>query len=147
MEFIRAREKHHPNAEITLVVQMVAELDHFRHENLIRDLSGDPRAIASLRIRVERAAMHQIAERIDTEVQNFIRTNPADLGDKADAARVVFRLWTIEGMRERRMVPEVVLDDVVHGKFKRNGPKIVSLVTRLQHFSAISPRILSRMWR
>ena len=103
------REENLPHREVALVKELVAELLDDRLENLVGDLGRNARAVARLHVRIHRAAMGQIAQRLERVFQHLVRALSTDLRDETDAAGVVFKVRRIQ----RRMTSGAVESDLV----------------------------------
>ena len=63
-------------------------------EELVRNLNGQPRAVARLRIAAAGAAMGQVDEDLNPLQHDVVRFLPLDVDDKAHAASVAL-IWRV----------------------------------------------------
>jgi hypothetical protein len=82
---IVVRQKQNPHRKIPLLVKGMAKPCDLRDKQLVGDLRYQPSAIARLGIRIERAAMHQAANRTKPNPENPVRASSAYLRNKAYA--------------------------------------------------------------
>ena len=84
------RQENEAHAQVLVFIQMMPQPADLLAENLVRQLGQQPRAVAGLGVGVERAAVAEVAERLEPVAQHEVGTRPVDLGDKPDAAGIVF---------------------------------------------------------
>ena len=65
-------------------------------EELVRHLDQDAGAVAGQRIAAAGAAMHEVQEDLDALADDVVRRDALDVGDEADATRVVLELRIVE---------------------------------------------------
>ncbi len=93
-----------------------AHLREIRGKKLVGKLGEDAGAVAGFGVGIHGAAVGEIAERLERELEDGIRFDAVLLSDEADAAGVVFKFRTVE---RRPDAGHVVLDDVVHKRCPR----------------------------
>src|SRR3990170_5236813 len=85
------------------------QLDLERRANLLqkfmRDLHQDARAVAGQRVGPGRAAMGEVVQDLQAMLDDLPARTTFEIGDEADAARVVLALRIIESLRGRRRRP------------------------------------------
>ena len=69
--------------------------DRAAHER-IRDLEQDPGAVTGIRVRPFGATMLEVLERVERLLDDGMARLPPQLGDKRDAARIVFLVGVVE---------------------------------------------------
>ena len=67
---IVVRQKHHAHGEIPFLVKRVTQSGDFGHEKLVGNLRYHACAVPRLRIGIERATVHQIANRTKSKPKN-----------------------------------------------------------------------------
>ena len=90
------RQEEEPDAEVLVLVQVVAAFADLRAQDVVRELGQQPRAVARLGVGVERAAVDEVAKRLDAVAQHAVRAHAADVGDEPGAAGVVFVFRSVE---------------------------------------------------
>ena len=70
----------------------------------MRHLEQNARAVARVRLTSARAAMIEVHQNRQRLLDDFVRALALHLADKADAARVVLKLWIVESLFFRRAV-------------------------------------------
>ena len=107
------RQKEKPHAEIGFLEKAMPELLDLGREKLVGNLRGHARAVARLGIGIHRAAMRQIAERLERIFQHLVRALSADLRDKADAARIMFEVRRIKRLAARHLVQNDLVQHMI----------------------------------
>ena len=93
------RQEHDAYTEIAWVVEGVPELLHFRRENFIRNLGGNPGPVTGFGIGVESSSVHQTADGEQGCLENGIRAFPTNLGNEPNATGVMLQIGIIESVR------------------------------------------------
>ena len=86
-----------PDPEVAILEKLVPQPLYLGSQYFVRDLRHNPRAVPCLRIRVHRAAMGEMAERIDPVPQHSVGPFSMDRSDETDAAGIVFEFRRIKG--------------------------------------------------
>ena len=86
------RKKQHPDTQIPLLIQGVAQPGYFGNKQLVRNLGYHPGAVSRFGISIQGPSMHQTANRPQPDTQNAIGAPSAYLRNKADTARVMLML-------------------------------------------------------
>ena len=111
------RQKDEADSKVAVVVEVMAELGHLGSEYLVRDLRQDARAVAGLCVGVERTAVREVAERLQSVTQDLVRALPADVRDEPSAARVVI----VHGIVERPLPARPVDGGLVEAHAVKGG--------------------------
>ena len=113
------RQEHHPDPVLAGRGKDHALGRHLGAVEVVRDLDQDAGAVAHQRVGTDRAAVVQVLEDLEPLRDDRVRLAPRDVGDEADAARVVLVLSRVEpgGRRDvhfclRRQAPAL---DFAHG--------------------------------
>jgi hypothetical protein len=89
------RQKGHADAVLAFVRQPYAGGRAFCGEQFVRNVKDQARAVAGFGVATAGAAVFQALERFDPTRDDIVRSGAVDLGDKADAARVVLGLGVV----------------------------------------------------
>ena len=104
------RQKDEADAEVLVLIKMVAQAARFLAEDFVGKLREQARAVAGFGVGVERAAMPQVAERLDAVLEDPVGAFAADVGDEADPAGIVLE----RGLIKRRHPARGFLHGLVH---------------------------------
>ena len=112
------RQENHPDSEVSVVVEIVAEFLDLGLEKFVGDLSDHPCAVAGFGVGVHGATVGQGAQGLERILQDLVGAFAVDLGDKADAAGVVLIGGRVQGTEALCGVE----DDLIHGSRIDCGP-------------------------
>ena len=93
------RQEAHRDRELLAVGELVAEARRVVAQQLERDLDRDARTVAGRRVRGDGAAVREVDDGLDGELDDAARALAADLGDEAGAAGVVILRGVVEPAR------------------------------------------------
>ena len=89
-------QKHHGHAVIALVGQQAPVLLRFLAEEAVRNLKQDARTVAGVLLEAHAAAVLQVHEHGQRIVDHLVGTLSLQVGERADAACVVFEFLTVQ---------------------------------------------------
>ena len=95
------REEEHGHAVIALVGQQLAFLLGFLTEEAVRNLEQHAGAVAGVALQTGAAAMFEVHEHGKRVVEHGMAALPLQVGQRADAARVVFVTGSVQAGRAR----------------------------------------------
>ena len=95
--------EHDAHGEVGVLDELAPELLDLAAEERVRDLGQHAGAVAGFRVGVERAAVGEVAKRLDGVIQDPELFLARDVRDEPDAAGVVLELGTIHRFRETRI--------------------------------------------
>ena len=94
--FVVVRKEHNTDSEVGVIVELLTKFLYLGGKNLVGDLSRDTSAITRLRIRIDRATVHETAQSPKTGFKDIVGTLTVDLGNKPDTASVMLVLAVVE---------------------------------------------------
>ena len=95
---VLARQEDRADGVTTTLGQL--EVGCLAHE-LVGNLHQDPRAVAGVELSAARATVLQVVEHPERLRHGLVRAPVREIGDGADAARIVLELWVVEARGPR----------------------------------------------
>ena len=97
-ELLLARQEQHGHAVVALVGQKAPALLRLLAEEAVRRLEQDARAVARVALEAHAAAVVEVEEDGERVVEHLVAAHALDVGERADAARVVVELRPVEAV-------------------------------------------------
>jgi len=136
---VLGREKKESNAQVAFLIKTMPEFFDLSFEKFEGDLSQDAGSVPRLGVRIQSAAVGELANATESPFQNRAGAFSMNVGDKSDAARIVFVVRAVKALGTGKIV---IQTESCHGNFtilKETLGARVGILLRDKRFRGIVP--------